>query len=187
MIPQDFVDQLLSRVDLVDVVDRYVPLKKAGQNYLACCPFHKEKSPSFTVSPSKQFYHCFGCGAHGSAIGFVMEYQGLGFVDAVKMLAESIGMQVPEVRSSNPEASRAARERQLSLEEVMQLAAGYFKQQLKSAPLAISYLKGRGVSGEIAGRFGLGYAPGEWQNLQAVFPQYQDDKLVDAGDRKSVV
>lgn len=181
MIPQDFVDQLLSRVDLVDVVDRYVPLKKAGQNYLACCPFHKEKSPSFTVSPSKQFYHCFGCGAHGSAIGFVMEYQGLGFVDAVKMLAESIGMQVPEVRSINPEATRAARERQLSLEEVMQLAAGYFKQQLKSAPVAIGYLKGRGVSGEIAGRFGLGYAPGEWQNLQAIFPQYQDDKLVDAG------
>lgn len=181
MIPQDFVDQLLSRVDLVDVVDRYVPLKKAGQNYLACCPFHKEKSPSFTVSPSKQFYHCFGCGAHGTAIGFVMEYQGLGFVDAVKMLADSIGMPVPEVRSVNPEASRAARERQLSLEEVMQLAAGYFKQQLKSAAVAISYLKGRGVSGDVAARFGLGYAPGEWQNLQAIFPQYQDDKLVDAG------
>lgn len=182
MIPQDFVDQLLSRVDIVDVVDRYVPLKKGGQNYLACCPFHKEKSPSFTVSPSKQFYHCFGCGAHGSAIGFVMEYQGLGFVDAVKLLAEGIGMQVPDSRAhANPEASRAARERKLSLEQMMQMAAGYYKQQLKSAPNAISYLKGRGLSGEVAGRFGLGFAPDGWQNLETVFPDYQDDKLVDTG------
>ena len=111
MIPQDFVDQLLTRVDIVDVVDRYVPLKRGGQNYLACCPFHKEKSPSFTVSPSKQFYHCFGCGAHGSAIGFVMEYQGLGFVDAVKLLAEGIGMQVPESAARQPAEERQARER----------------------------------------------------------------------------
>lgn len=181
MIPQDFIDQLLSRVDIVDVVDRYVPLKKGGQNYLACCPFHKEKSPSFTVSPSKQFYHCFGCGAHGSAIGFVMEYQGLGFVDAVKLLADGVGMAVPEERSVNPEARRAARERVLSLEEALQLAAGYYKQQLKTSADAVAYLKRRGVSGEVAARFGLGYAPDGWQGLEAVFPQYQDEKLVEAG------
>jgi DNA primase len=181
LIPQDFIDQLLSRVDIVDVVDRYVPLKKAGQNYLACCPFHKEKSPSFTVSPSKQFYHCFGCGAHGSAIGFVMEYQGLSFVDAIRLLAEGLGMPVPEERSANPQASREARERKLTLEELLQRAAVYYKQQLKSSPAAIGYFKGRGLTGEIAARFGLGYAPGEWQNLQAIFPDYQDERLVESG------
>ena len=181
MIPQDFIDQLLSRVDIVDVVDRYVPLKKAGQNYLACCPFHKEKSPSFTVSPSKQFYHCFGCGAHGSAIGFVMEYQGLSFVDAIRLLAEGLGMPVPEERSANPQASREARERKLTLEELLQRAAAYYKQQLKSSPAAIGYFKGRGLTGEIAARFGLGYAPGEWQNLQAIFANYQDESLVESG------
>lgn len=181
MIPQDFIDQLLSRVDIVDVVDRYVPLKKAGQNYMACCPFHKEKSPSFTVSPSKQFYHCFGCGAHGSAIGFVMEYQGLNFVEAVKNLAEGLGMQVPEERAANPEASRAAREKQLSLEGALSQAAAYYKQQLKSAVNAIGYLKGRGLTGEIAARFGLGYAPGEWQNLASVVSDYQSPALLEAG------
>ena len=98
MIPQDFVDDLLAKTDIVDVIDQYVPLKKGGANYMACCPFHKEKSPSFSVSPSKQFYHCFGCGAHGSAIGFVMEHQGLGFVEAVQLLADRVGMSVPNVR-----------------------------------------------------------------------------------------
>jgi DNA primase len=182
VIPQDFVDQLLSRVDIVDVVDRYVPLKKGGQNYLACCPFHKEKSPSFTVSQSKQFYHCFGCGAHGSAIGFVMEHQGLGFVDAVKLLAESIGMTVPqEVRSANPVAEQAARARRLSLEEMLQRAAGYYKQHLKAAVNAVSYCKQRGLSGEIAARYGLGYAPDGWQNLGEIFDDYQDERLVESG------
>ena len=181
MIPQDFIDQLLFRVDIVDVVDRYVPLKKAGQNYMACCPFHKEKSPSFTVSPSKQFYHCFGCGAHGSAIGFVMEYQGLNFVEAVKNLAEGLGMQVPEERAANPEASRAAREKQLSLEGALTQAATYYKQQLKSAVNAIGYLKGRGLTGEIAARFGLGYAPGDWQNLASVVSDYQSPALLESG------
>ena len=181
MIPQDFIDQLLSRVDIVDVVDRYVPLKKGGQNYMACCPFHKEKSPSFTVSPSKQFYHCFGCGAHGSAIGFVMEYQGIGFVDAVKLLAEGIGMQVPDERAANPEASRKAREKQVSLEQLMQMASDYYRRELKGGPNAVAYCKGRGLSGEIAARFGLGYAPDGWQNLEAITANYQDEKLVEAG------
>lgn len=181
MIPQDFIDQLLTRVDIVDVVDRYVPLKKAGQNYLACCPFHKEKSPSFTVSPSKQFYHCFGCGAHGSAIGFVMEYQGLSFVDAVRNLAEGLGMPVPEERTANPEASRVQREKKLSMEQVLDEAARYYKQQLKQAPNAITYLKGRGLTGEIAARFTLGYAPGEWQNLQEVVSDYNSPALLESG------
>jgi len=182
VIPQDFVDQLLSRVDIVDVVDRYVPLKKGGQNYLACCPFHKEKSPSFTVSPSKQFYHCFGCGAHGSAIGFVMEYQGLGFIDAVKLLAEGVGMAVPqEVRSADPVAEQVERARRLSLEEMLQRAAGYYKQQLKTTIGAVSYCKARGLSGEVAARYGLGYAPDGWQNLDQVFEDYQDGRLVESG------
>lgn len=181
MIPQDFIDQLLSRVDIIDVVDRYVPLKKAGQNYMACCPFHKEKSPSFTVSPSKQFYHCFGCGAHGSAIGFVMEYQGLPFVDAVKTLADGIGMPVPEERAANPEASRAAREKKLSLESALEQAARYYKQELKTAPAAIDYLKGRGLTGEVAARFGLGYAPEQWQNLNSIFDDYNSSALLESG------
>ncbi|WP_229804503.1 DNA primase [Paludibacterium paludis] len=163
------------------MVDRHVPLKKGGQNYLACCPFHKEKSPSFTVSPTKQFYHCFGCGAHGSAIGFVMEYQGLGFVDAVRLLAEGVGMTVPEASRVDQAASRAARERQMTLEDALQRAAVYYKQQLKGAPNAIRYFKERGVSGEIAARFGLGYAPGEWQNLETVFESYDDGRLVESG------
>jgi DNA primase len=102
LIPQSFIQDLLNRVDIVDVVERYVPLKRAGANHVACCPFHTEKSPSFTVSQTKQFYHCFGCGAHGTAIGFLIEYSGVGFIDAVKDLAQSAGMQVPETRSEQP-------------------------------------------------------------------------------------
>ncbi|MDF0605321.1 DNA primase [Neisseriaceae bacterium TC5R-5] len=182
MIPQDFVDQLLSRVDIVDVIDRYVPLKKGGQNYLACCPFHKEKSPSFTVSQSKQFYHCFGCGAHGTAIGFIIEYQGVGFVDAIKLLAEAVGMQLPEHQFGVAEqTNREIKERKLSLEQILLAAAAYYKSQLKLSPDAIHYFKQRGLNGEIAARFGLGYAPDEWQNLAAIIPDYQDDRLLDAG------
>src|SRR6266571_8703071 len=102
MIPNDFIQTLLARVDIVDVIDRYVPLKKAGANYVACCPFHSEKTPSFTVSQSKQFYHCFGCGAHGTAIGFMIEYAGVGFIDAVKDLAQNVGMQLPEFKAERP-------------------------------------------------------------------------------------
>ena len=101
MIPQSFIQDLLNRVDIVDVVERYVPLKKAGANYVACCPFHGEKTPSFTVSQTKQFYHCFGCGANGNAISFLMEYQGMGYVDAVKDLAEDVGMKLPDFEPRN--------------------------------------------------------------------------------------
>ncbi len=177
MIPESFIQDLLARVDIVDLVDSYVPLKKAGANYAACCPFHNEKSPSFTVSPTKQFYHCFGCGAHGTAIGFVMEYQGIGFVDAVRELASRSGMTVPESEGFKPEQAGQTR----NLVEVMSRAAAYYKEQLKRSPKAIEYCKKRGLTGEIAARYGMGYAPDGWQNLQAVFPDYNADTLLTAG------
>jgi DNA primase len=179
MIPDSFIQDLLARVDIVELVDGYVPLKKAGANYAACCPFHNEKSPSFTVSPTKQFYHCFGCGAHGTAISFVMEFQGMGFVDAVKELASKAGMQVPESegRSFNDEKPGQTR----ALIEIMARAAQYYKDQLKKSPLAIEYCKKRGLTGEIAARFGMGYAPDGWQNLQEIFPDYNADELKIAG------
>ena len=178
MIPESFIQDLLARVDIVDLVDSYVKLKKAGANYAACCPFHNEKSPSFTVSPTKQFYHCFGCGAHGTAIGFVMEYQGIGFVDAVKELASRVGMVVPESEGFKPDhAPGQAR----NLVEVMTRAAQYYKEQLKRSPRAIEYCKKRGLTGEIAARFGMGYAPDGWNNLKSVFPDYDADTLKAAG------
>jgi DNA primase len=179
MIPQSFIQDLLGRVDIVEVIDRYVKLKRSGANYAACCPFHSEKSPSFTVSPTKQFYHCFGCGAHGTAIGFMMEYGGMGFVDAVKDLAQGVGMQVPEVARSEQAQRRA--EEGPDLYGVLLQAAQFYRNQLKEAPRAIEYLKRRGLSGEIAKRFGVGYAPDGWQNLEQVFPDYADKALNAAG------
>jgi DNA primase len=177
VIPASFIQELLARVDIVDVVGRYIALKKAGANYQACCPFHSEKTPSFTVSPSKQFYHCFGCGAHGSAIGFVMQYGGLGFVEAVEELAGQLGMPVPrEVTARSQEKAR-----QQPLTERMARAARFYKEQLKASPKAIDYLKGRGLTGEIAARYGLGYAPDDWQGLQRVFDDYADPAMVECG------
>ncbi len=173
MIPNDFIAQLLSRVDVVEVIDRHVPLKKAGQNYQACCPFHKEKSPSFSVSPTKQFYHCFGCGAHGSAITFLMEYAGKSFPDAVEELAHNLGLTVPNdnTRQADPQAG--------GLFDVMITAAGFYKQQLKSSPIAIEYFKKRGVSGDVARRFHLGWAPAGWQPLAEAFDDYVDNPLLE--------
>ena len=179
MIPQSFIQDLLGRVDIVEVVDRYVKLKRSGANYSACCPFHTEKSPSFTVSPTKQFYHCFGCGAHGTAIGFLMEYSGMGFVDAVKDLAQGVGMQVPEEPRSEFEQRRA--EDGPDLYGALLKAAQFYRNQLKDAPQAIEYLKRRGLSGEIAKKFGIGYAPDAWQGLEQVFPDYADKALTAAG------
>ncbi len=179
MIPESFIQDLLARVDIVDLIDSYVHLKKSGANYAACCPFHSEKTPSFTVSPSKQFYHCFGCGAHGTAIGFVMEYQGIGFVDAVKDLAGRTGMPVPEVEGRGFQDDPPGRVR--TLIDVMAQAAAYYKEQLKRSPRAIDYCKKRGLSGEIAARFGIGYAPDGWQNLQSVFADYDAEALNTAG------
>jgi DNA primase len=177
VIPESFIQELLSRVDIVDVIERYLPLKKAGANYQACCPFHSEKTPSFSVSPSKQFYHCFGCGAHGSAIGFVMQYAGLGFIDAVEELAHSAGMQVPQVVAQNQQAQK----KKAPLTELMARAMKFYRERLKSSPKAIDYLKQRGLTGEIAARFGLGYAPDEWQGLEQVFPDYKDPALAECG------
>ena len=179
MIPKNFIHDLLNRLDIVDVIERYVPLKKAGANYVACCPFHNEKSPSFTVSQNKQFYHCFGCGAHGTAIGFVMEHGGLGFVDAVEELARSAGVTVPR---EAPEPEQAQQHKVTpDLYEVMQSATRYYRDQLKQSSPAIDYLKRRGLSGEIALRFGIGYAPEGWQNLGSVFANYQDSSLLETG------
>ena len=178
MIPNDFIQTLLARVDIVDVVDRYVPLKKAGANYTACCPFHSEKTPSFTVSPTKQFYHCFGCGAHGTAIGFLMEYGGKSFPDAVEELARDAGLEVP--RSVTP-AEDARHAQGQDLTGLLLHAAKFYRTALKEAPRAIDYLKDRGLTGPIAVRFGIGYAPDEWQPLARVFPDYQDQALETAG------
>ena len=177
MIPESYIQELLHRIDLVGLIDGYVHLKKAGANYAACCPFHNEKSPSFTVSPSKQFYHCFGCGAHGTAIGFLMEYSGLGFLDAIKELSSRAGMQMPEEESRRSDDGP----RITTLTDAMARAAKYYYEQLKFSATAIDYLKGRGLSGEIAQKFGIGYAPDGWQNLGAAFDDYSVVELQQAG------
>jgi DNA primase len=159
-----------------------VQLKKGGANFSGLCPFHNEKSPSFTVSPTKQFYHCFGCGAHGTAIGFLMEYSGLGFVESVKDLAQNVGMTVPEQEDRLPPAQRAELQaKSLALSDAMTLSCNFYRQQLRSARPAIDYLKGRGLTGEIAAKYGIGYAPDGWDSLREVFTDYDSDVLVEAG------
>ena len=182
-IPQSFITELLSRVDVVEVVGRYVQLKKGGANFMGLCPFHGEKSPSFSVSPTKQFYHCFGCGKNGNAISFLMDHAGMNFVEAVKELAGQIGLQVPEEERSPQERERAAAERQkqATLTDVLEKAGEAWRKQLKGSPRAVAYLKGRGLSGEIARRFGLGYAPDGWHGLASVFPAYDDPLLLESG------
>ena len=172
-IPRDFIDQLLMRVDVVEVIDRRVPLTRKGTEYKACCPFHEEKTPSFTVSQIKQFYHCFGCGANGTAIGFLMEYANLGFVEAVEELAEGAGLQVPveDARQSGrypgKSGGKSGEESPALLVEIVAEANRWFQQQLRGpqAKQAIAYLKGRGLDGRIAADFGIGYAPDGWDNL----------------------
>ena len=183
MIPSDFIDELLAKVDIVDIIDEQVPLKKGGANYMACCPFHKEKTPSFSVSPTKQFYHCFSCGAHGSAIGFVMEHQGLSFPEAVQFLADRVGMVVPKVRgqNDNPEVRAERKKKQQTLEETTAAAADFYAQQLKFNPAAKAYLDKRGLSTEVIAHYGLGYAPDGWQPLAQVFQPYPNTALVDTG------
>jgi len=162
-IPQQFIDELTTRVDIVDVIDGFVPLRKTGRDYVARCPFHDEKSPSFTVSQEKQFYHCFGCGAHGTAIGFLMEYNHMPFVEAVEELASRVGMQVPRETGAlaKPDEGLSA------LYAILDQAARWFRQQLRrgQGQVAIDYLKERGLSGEIAAEYGLGYAPATWDGL----------------------
>ena len=180
MIPNDFIQTLLSRVDIVDVIERYVPLKKAGANFAACCPFHNEKSPSFTVSPTKQFYHCFGCGAHGTAIGFLIEHAGMTFPEAVEQLAQQVGLAVPRTAPGG-EQSGPRKDELSHLSDLLDAAATYYKNQLRATPRAIEYLKQRGLTGEIAARFRLGYAPDGWQNLEAAVTDYADKAMETAG------
>jgi DNA primase len=201
MISQSFIQELLDRVDIADIIERNVPLRKAGANYTACCPFHSEKTPSFTVSPSKQFYHCFGCGAHGSAIGFLMEYAGMNFVEAVTDLAGRVGMRVPtqkaEIYPEKPGSGPGPRQGAApdgqsgtegltrDLLEAMSAAAHFYREQLKHSKSAIAYLKTRGLTGETAARFAIGYAPAGWQNLDAALAGFMGGKranlLAEAG------
>lgn len=175
-IPKDFIQDLVARADVVSVVDSRVRLKKAGKNYQACCPFHNEKSPSFSVAPDKQFYHCFGCGAHGNALDFIMEFDGLEFPDAVEELASMLGLEVPrEQRPGNkPARDRAEIEDDF---ELMERCARFFSQQLRDNPnreRVINYLKGRGLSGEVVRDFGIGYAPEQWDAILREFGKSPD-------------
>ncbi|HSW05666.1 DNA primase [Aquabacterium sp.] len=183
VLPQGFIQDLLARVDIVEVVGRQVDLKKAGINHKGLCPFHGEKTPSFIVSPSRQTYHCFGCGAHGDAIRFITEQTGIGFMDAVRDLAQQAGLQVPEDSASPEDRARAAQEREqrAGLSDLLAKAGEHYRQALKASPRAIDYLKRRGLSGAIAARFGLGYAPDGWRTLASVFPRYDDPQLAEAG------
>jgi len=183
LIPDSFIQDLLARVDVADVVGRYVQLKKGGINLLGLCPFHNEKSPSFTVSPTKQFYHCFGCGAHGSAITFLIEHTGASFPEAVRTLASAVGMSVPEeIRSPSQKAASSRRREEISQHtQVLDLAQKHYLSQLRENPQAIRYLKERGLTGLIAKEFGLGWASADRQALSKVFPRYDDGILVESG------
>jgi DNA primase len=178
-IPQEFLDQLLSRVDLVEVINARVPLRRAGHDFMACCPFHAEKTPSFSVSPRKQFYHCFGCGVHGNAIGFLMAYERLEFLDAVEELARLAGLEMPKTGGGDEGSSRI-------LLEWLNQADRFFRRQLREHPArqrAVDYLRQRGLTGQIAGRFGMGYAPPGWENLVRALREAgaAPDQLLDAG------
>lgn len=166
-IPRQFIDDLLARTDIVELIDSKVGLKKAGKDYQACCPFHNEKTPSFTVSQDKQFYHCFGCGANGNAISFVMEYDKLEFVDAIEELASILNLDVPREQGTSSGPQRTA-EQKRSDYDLMLHAARFYQHQLKhhsNSKAVIDYIKGRGLSGETAKKFMIGYAPSEWEAL----------------------
>lgn len=182
-IPESFIQDVLHRTDVVDVVGQYVQLKRTGANFSGLCPFHNEKTPSFTVSPTKQFYHCFGCGKNGNAISFLMEHLGYGFIDALKALSQSAGLEMPQDNATPQERMERARTKSLQtqLTEVMQTTVNYYCTQLKHHPEAQQYLKNRGVSPEIAGQYRLGYAPEGWQSLAQAFSNYDDALLEQAG------
>ncbi|RUO58888.1 DNA primase [Pseudidiomarina marina] len=168
LIPKSFIHDLIERADVVEIVDSRVPLKKAGRNYQACCPFHNEKSPSFTVAPDKQFYHCFGCGEHGNALDFLMKFDGLEFPEAVEELAHMLGLEVPRETSTNPAADARKRAQESSDYEQMERATKFFAHQLRhhaNSKRVIDYLKGRGLSGDIVKQFQIGYAPDGWDGV----------------------
>lgn len=177
LIPQDFIDDLIARADIVEVVGRRVQLKKAGREFKACCPFHDEKTPSFTVSPGKGFYHCFGCGAHGTAIGFLMEFDHMSFVEAIESLANSMGVEIPRSESDQPA------KRYDELFSLMDAVARHWQSCLKETPEAVEYLKNRGIDGSTAKRFGIGFAPDGWSNVLDKFGQSEEatDRLLATG------
>lgn len=193
LIPKSFIQDLIERADVVEVVDSRVPLKKAGKNYQACCPFHHEKTPSFTVAPDKQFYHCFGCGEHGNALDFLMKFDGLEFPEAVEELAHMLGLEVPRETSSNPAADARKRAQEASDYEQMERAAKFFTHQLRhhqNSSQVIDYIKGRGISGETVKQFQIGYAPDGWDGLlkalgtdQRSRQQLIDLKLINRNDQ----
>ena len=183
VVPAGFLQELLSRVDIVDIVGRHVELKRGGGNFMGLCPFHSEKSPSFSVTPAKQFYYCFGCGASGDAIRFLTEHLGLSFVEAVRDLALGAGLTVPEEDVSPDERVRrdTLRQRRLSISDVLERVAEFYRGQLKATPRAVGYCKKRGLSGQVAARFGLGFAPPGWRTLAGIFANYDDPLLEEAG------
>ena len=174
LIPRQFIDELLTKIDIVDLIDSYVPLKKRGQNHLACCPFHQEKSPSFNVTPKKQFYHCFGCGASGNAISFIMAYLHQSFPQAIETLATKLGLSIP--REDRPERVK----QRVSLHPLLQKVTDYYQQTLRSssAAVAVTYLKQRGVSGHIAKQYQIGYAPNGWHTLEQQFSKNRAELLI---------
>ena len=177
LIPQDFIDDLVARADIVEVIGRRIQLKKAGREFKACCPFHDEKTPSFTVSPNKGFYHCFGCGAHGTAVGFLMEYDHMSFVEAIESLANMMGVEVPRDESDRPA------HRYDALFELMSRIEKHWQTGLRDHAPAVDYLQGRGIDGATAKRFGIGYAPDGWSTLLDKFGTSQEkiDQLLAAG------
>lgn len=177
MIPESFIQELLSRIDIVEVINKVSPLKRTGKNFMCCCPFHKEKTPSFSVSQQKQFFKCFGCGASGNVIGFLMRYEGLSYPEAIRKLAESIGMTVPEAPREREQRTRVR-----SLTDMMKAASDYYCASLRTNTRTIEYLKRRGITGETAARFALGYSPDSWQPLKDVFgAQYASKDLEEEG------
>jgi DNA primase len=182
-IPNSFIQELIARADVVEIVGRHVQLKKSGANYSGLCPFHGEKTPSFSVSPAKQFYHCFGCGKNGNAISFLMDHNGMSFIEAIKDLAQSMGMPVPEDERSPQERARDAetKTRQATLTEVLQKASDAYRAHLKDSERGKAYFRQRGLTGEIAKHYALGYSPEGWRSLASVFPDYDDPLLVESG------
>ncbi|MBF0220312.1 MAG: DNA primase [Gammaproteobacteria bacterium] len=183
-IPRSFIDDLIARVDIVQVINSRYPLKKAGSEYKACCPFHNEKTPSFHVIPAKQFYHCFGCGANGTAISFLMQFDNLSFVEAIEELATAVGLEVPRSREESPVQRQQQRSETERLLAIMSAADNYFRQQLRSHPQAeraVNYLQKRGLSGEIVQRFSIGYAPPVWDGLMVALRQFPLPELIGAG------
>ncbi len=175
-IPQTFIDELITRIDIVELIDSYVPLTKKGKEYMACCPFHDEKTPSFTVSPDKQFYHCFGCGVHGTALGFLMEYEHIDFIEAVETLAQILGLEIPRDKSTVPHNTHQ------DLYILLEQANTYYQKMLRKHQPAIDYLKTRGVNGEIAAKFGLGFAPDGFDNLLNQFENAAtEEQLIKTG------